>query len=224
MKKARTKVLMQAQIEQAMKVTRSNRAAAEYLRVGYNLYKRFAKAYKDQATGRSLFDVHLNRSGKGISKAGDKSTNVTAKQKRDNIKFKLDDILTGKHPQYPREKLLARLVVNGYMEEKCNSCGYCTKRSTDFRSPLVLHHTNNNIADHRLSNLEILCYNCYFIQVGELRKKEMRMSQIFQRPEKDQASSVPSTQETLEQGIDPTTLDILTDEEKQQLLKSLENL
>ena len=50
------------------------------------------------------------------------------------------------------------------------------------------------------------------------------MSQIFQRPEKDQASSVPSTQETLEQGIDPTTLDILTDEEKQQLLKSLENL
>ena len=37
MKKARTTMLMQSQIETAMKVTRSNRAAAEYLRVGYNL-------------------------------------------------------------------------------------------------------------------------------------------------------------------------------------------
>lgn len=215
MKKARTKVLMQAQIEQAMKVTRSNRAAAEYLRVGYNLYKRFAKTYKDPATGRSLFDIHLNRSGKGVNKSG-KGTN----QKRESSKFKLDDILTGKHPQYPREKLLARLVVNGYKEEKCNSCGFSAKRPTDFKSPLVLHHMNGDICDHSLHNLEILCYNCYFLQVGELRKKEMKMSHIFQRAE----VPLPSTQETLDQGVDPNTLDVLTEEEKLELLKSLENL
>jgi hypothetical protein len=59
-KKARTTVLMQSQIEAAMKVTRSNRAAAEYLRVGYNLYKRFAKLYKN-SEGVSLFDLHKNQ-------------------------------------------------------------------------------------------------------------------------------------------------------------------
>ena len=96
MRKARTKILMQAQIEQAMRVTRSNRSAAEYLRVGYNLYKRFAKLYKDSATGKSLFDLHKNMEGRGITKS-------SAADKR---RFKLDDILTGKHPQYPREKLL----------------------------------------------------------------------------------------------------------------------
>lgn len=211
---------MQAQIEQAMKVTRSNKAAAEYLRVGYNLYRRFAKAYKDPTTGRTLFDMHYNKSGKGIVKATKEPT--TTSVKRDNAKFRLDDILTGKHPQYPREKLLARLVMNGYKEEKCNSCGFCSKRPNDFKSPLVLHHINSDITDHKLDNLEILCYNCYFIQVGELRKKEMLMSQLSQRAEVP--VTIPSSQEMLDQGVDPNTLEVLTDEEKHELLKSLQNL
>ena len=211
---------MQAQIEQAMRVTRSNRAAAEYLRVGYNLYKRFAKAYKDPTTGRTLFDMHYNKSGKGIVKATKEPTATSVK--RDNTKFRLDDILTGKHPQYPRERLLARLVMNGYKEEKCNSCGFCSKRPNDFKSPLVLHHINSDITDHKLDNLEILCYNCYFIQVGELRKKEMIMSQLSQRAEVP--VTIPSSQEMLDQGVDPNTLEVLTDEEKHELLRSLENL
>lgn len=216
MKKARTKVLMQAQIEQAMKVTRSNRAAAEYLRVGYNLYKKYAKIYKDPVTGKSLFEMHLNMEGRGIPKG--------IGSVADKNRFRLDDILLGKHPQYPREKLLARLVLNGYKEEKCNSCGYCSKRPTDFKSPLVLHHLNGDISDHRLDNMEILCYNCYFIQVGELRKKEMRQAHVSQRAETPQHMLVPSTQETIDNGVDPSTLDVLTDEEKLELLKSLENL
>ncbi len=40
-------MLLQSQIEQAMKVTRSNKAAAEYLRVSYPLYRKFAKLYKN---------------------------------------------------------------------------------------------------------------------------------------------------------------------------------
>ena len=210
MRKARTKILLQAQIEQAMRVTRSNRSAAEYLRVGYNLYKRFAKMYKDPATGETLFDSHKNREGRGISKS-------SAADKR---KFKLDDILTGKHPQYPREKLLKRLVSNGYREEKCQSCGFCAKRPTDFKSPLILHHTNGDVRDHRIDNLEILCYNCYFIQVGDLSKRDLRTPHIVGQTE----PSLPSTQEALEQGIDPNSLQLLSEDEKLELLKSLENL
>lgn len=210
MRKARTKILLQAQIEQAMKVTRSNRSAAEYLRVGYNLYKRFAKMYKDPATGQTLFDLHKNMEGRGISKN-------SAVDKR---KFKLDDILTGKHPQYPREKLLKRLVSNGYKEEKSQSCGFCAKRPTDFKSPLILHHMNGDTSDHRIDNMEILCYNCYFIQVGDLSRRDLKTPHIVGQTE----PSMPSTQEALEQGIDPSSLEVLSEEEKLELLKSLENL
>ena len=193
-----------------MRVTRSNKSAAEYLRVGYNFYKRFAKMYKDPATGKSLFDSHKNQEGRGVTKN-------SAVDKR---KFKLDDILTGKHPQYPREKLLKRLVSNGYREEKCQSCGFCAKRPTDFKSPLILHHMNGDTTDHRVDNLEVLCYNCYFIQVGDLSRRDLKTPHIIGQTE----PSMPSTQEALEQGIDPNTLELLTEEEKLDLLKSLENL
>lgn len=213
MRKARTKILLQAQIEQAMRVTRSNRSAAEYLRVGYNLYKKFAKMYKDAATGISLFDLHKNMEGKGIPKGANRMV--------DKKRFKLDDILTGKHPQYPREKLLKRLVLNGYKEESCSSCGFCTKRPTDFKTPLLLHHINGDTSDHRIDNLEILCYNCYFIQVGDIAKRDLKTPHMIQRAENP---AVPSTEEAIANGIDPNSLDVLTEEEKLELLKSLENL
>lgn len=211
MRKARTKALLQAQIEQAIKVTRSNRAAAEYLRVGYNLYKRYAKLYKDPATGESLFDIHKNQQGKGITKSG----------YADKNRHKLDDILTGKHPGYSREKLTQRLFVNKYKEERCESCGFCTKRPTDLKTPLLLHHINGDKRDHVLTNLQILCYNCYFIQVGDLRQdSRLLKTDIVERPE----TPVMGSQEILDAGVDPTSLDVLTEEEKLQLLKSLENL
>jgi hypothetical protein len=166
--------------------------------------------YKDPATGETLFDLHKNMEGRGISKN-------SAVDKR---KFRLDDILTGKHPQYPREKLLKRLVSNGYKEEKCQSCGFCTKRPTDFKSPLILHHMNGDTSDHRIDNMEILCYNCYFIQVGDLSRRDLKTPHIVGQTE----PSMPSTQEALEQGIDPSSLEMLSEEEKLELLKSLENL
>jgi hypothetical protein len=50
----------------------------------------------------------------------------------------------------------------------------------------------------------------------------MKMSHISQRAEVPMA--IPSSQEMLDQGVDPNTLDVLTDEEKHELLRSLENL
>ncbi len=72
-RKARTSFLLQSQIEQAMKVTRSNRAAAEYLRVSYPLYRKFAKQYTNDE-GVSLFDSHYNQSGFGMSTGMYKTT------------------------------------------------------------------------------------------------------------------------------------------------------
>ena len=207
MKRGRTSVLMQSQIENAMKVTRSNRSAAEYLRVSYNLYKRYAKYYKN-SEGVSLFDSHKNQQGTGIPKT----------HAADKRRFKLDDILLGKHPQYPREKLLKRLIVNGHKEERCNSCGYCTRRPTDFRAPIVLNHINGNKTDHRLDNLELLCYNCYFTQVGNLSSRDLKITSA------ERTDEVGSTNAALQSGIDTNTLDILTEEEKLDMIKALGDL
>jgi len=209
MKKARTTILLQSQIEQAMKVTRSNRAAAEYLRVSYNLYKRFAKLYKN-SEGVPLFDAHLNQSGLGISK-----THVSKKR------FQLDDILLGKYPQYPREKLMRRMIISGYIEEKCNHCGYCQKRPTDLKTPLVLHHLNGNQTDHRRDNLEVLCYNCYFVLVGDISKRDLKTT-VYERPEEntpmDDVLNNPASLEAM------SAMDLLSDEEKMDLINKLNEM
>jgi len=209
-KKARTKYLLQSQIESAMKVTRSNRAAAEYLRVGYNLYKKFAKYYKNDQ-GVSLFDAHKNQSGTGISK-------ITVSSKR----FKMDDILLGKHPQYPREKLLRRLVVSGYMNEQCNHCGYSQKRPSDLKTPLILHYFNGDLTDHRIDNLEILCYNCYFVLVGDIRRRDFKTN-AYDRPEAETVA--PSSLLENQQSMDViASMDLLSEEEKIELLKNLKDI
>ena len=38
-------------------------------------------------------------------------------------KYLIEDILNGKHPQYPTSKLSKRLVSEGYFEYKCVECG-----------------------------------------------------------------------------------------------------
>ena len=62
------KPLTKEQIVAAMGMTKSNRAAARWLNVSYIHYKKWAKLYKDEATGKTLFEVHLNQEGKGIKK------------------------------------------------------------------------------------------------------------------------------------------------------------
>lgn len=209
MKKARTTILLQSQIENAMKVTRSNRSAAEYLRVSYNLYKRFAKLYKN-TEGVSLFDLHVNQSGLGISK-----THVSKKR------FKLDEVLLGKYPQYPREKLMRRMIISGYIQESCNHCGYCQKRPTDLKTPLILHHLNGNVTDHRRENLEILCYNCYFVLVGDINRRDLK-THAYDRPEEERpTASILDSEKSMEV---LNTMDLLTEEEKLELLKSLHNI
>ena len=65
---AKPKPISKEQCLAAMKTTRSVRAAARYLNCSYQHLKPFMKAYKDEATGMSLFDLHKNQSGKGIPK------------------------------------------------------------------------------------------------------------------------------------------------------------
>jgi len=70
------------------------------------------------------------------------------------------------HPNYPTWKLRNRLLALSIFEPKCSCCGYEEKRVTDNTVPLLLDHKDGDITNHRLDNLQLLCLNCYYTQVG----------------------------------------------------------
>lgn len=75
-------------------------------------------------------------------------------------------ILEGKHPGYNRYRLKERLLRSGEFEEKCDCCGFEERRITDYTVPLLLDHLNGDRTDHVRENLRMLCFNCYYLQVG----------------------------------------------------------
>lgn len=148
------------QILAAMNKTKSVKAAARYLNCSYHHLKRYMKLYKDEATGKTLFDVHKNQSGKGIPKF------LKSKGKEPA----LIDIIEGKiNPaSFSPDKLKYRLTTEGYLEECCGNCGFHEHRVTDHKVPLILHFKDKNKLNYNLNNIEFLCYNCYFLFIGEV--------------------------------------------------------
>ena len=158
-------ILTKDDVLRAQKHTLSNRAAARYLGVSYNVYKRYALTFNDNETGKTLFDKHLNRQGKGIKK----HLGGYGKPKK-NIKAPLEDVLEGRVDvsHYTVDILKARLIQEGYLEECCNSCGFNERRVVDYKVPLVLNFQDKNKKNWKRDNLEFLCYNCYFLNVGNI--------------------------------------------------------
>lgn len=143
--------LLGSDIKRAQERARSASEAARILDVSYNTYVKYAKMY-------GLHEGFKNQEGVGISKGFAFSGGGA----------KLDDILNGKHPNYPPNRLRNRLISAGYMEEQCMCCGFSEKRITDSRVPLQLNFKDGDTHNHAFENLELLCYNCFFLQVGNL--------------------------------------------------------
>ena len=73
------------------------------------------------------------------------------------------------------EKLKYRLTVEGHLEECCGNCGFTEHRVTDHKVPLILHFKDKNKLNYNLSNIEFLCYNCYFYLSGNLNGSTSRI-------------------------------------------------
>ena len=85
---------------------------------------------------------------------------IVKKQKQNKKNsFKLEDILSGKHPQYSSGHLSKRLVEAGIKEYKCESC--LIKEYNGKNITLELNHKDGNHYNHVLENLELLCPNCH---------------------------------------------------------------
>jgi len=175
-----TKVLSEGTIRNAMKHTMSNHQAARYLRMDYKTYQKYSKLYVDPETGLTLFELHKNITAKGISKV------------RWNHQFsveRLDEILTkNEYKAFSIEKVKARLLYEGRLRSECYKCNYSEKRVIDYKQPIILNFKNGDKNDWRFDNLEMLCYNCYFLYVGNLfSDKQIKNMEDITSPEQKSA-------------------------------------
>ena len=156
----KTKFLSKDMILSAMSRTKSNRAAARYLSVSFVHYKKYAKEYKDEASGLSLWEKHMNQSGAGIPKF------LSGKSNEPSLK----DIIEGNASphSFTPQKIKDRMIIEGYLLEECCNCQMKERRVLDYKMPLILNFKDKNKKNYRIENLELLCYNCFFLTVGDV--------------------------------------------------------
>lgn len=150
-------------IIEACNATKSCNAAANYLNVSYNTFKKYASQYFKE-DGKSYFEAQLNERGIGISKGT--GPNVG--------KYTMADIQEGRVPDdYPAFRYKYRLIRTGILPERCDNCGFEEQRLSDGKVPLQLDFVDGNPTNRHLENIRLLCYNCYFLLVGNIfwRKK-----------------------------------------------------
>jgi 5-methylcytosine-specific restriction endonuclease McrA len=153
------KIISKDMVLRAMKHTKSNMSAARYLGCSYPHYKQYAKLYKNEE-GQTLFEAHLNRQGRGISKHLYKKKDITP----------IMDILEGRVniANYNPKEIKDRLIHESLVKEECHCCEFNERRVVDYKVPLLLNFKDNNKTNWKLENLELLCYNCYFLNVGNV--------------------------------------------------------
>ena len=149
----KAKPLSKEQILAAQAKTKSNMAAARYLHVSYQHYKKWAKLYK-------LFANHKNQSGKGIPKF------LKGPKKMPHML----EIIEGRiaASSFNPNKLKYALIEQGYLSEECAVCSFKERRVLDYKMPLLLHFQDNNSNNYSLDNVQLLCYNHYFLTVGDI--------------------------------------------------------
>ena len=162
------KPLSKEDILRAMRVTKSNRSAARYLNCSYQHYKKFAKILMDDSVGKSLFDIHKNQAGRGINKFMSNKGKEPA----------LQQILSGELyiESYSVNKLKSRLIQEAILPECCSKCGFNEQRVTDYRVPLLLNFKDSNKKNWKRENLDLYCYNCYFLFIGDVYSNKQILS------------------------------------------------
>lgn len=159
--------LTEAVIRNAMKHTQSNFQAARYLNVTIETYRKYSKMYIDQESGKNLYELHKNNSGKGIKRV---------RWKHDISVEKINDIMASEsYRAINQQKLKNRLIYEGILRMECYLCGHHEKRVVDYKQPLILNFIDGKKNNWQIENLRMLCYNCYYLYVGNLfSEKQIR--------------------------------------------------
>ena len=93
-------------------------------------------------------------------------------------KYPMREVLDGKWPNYPINRLRERLILHEVLPWKCAMCGFDEARLSEDKNnssnrkhalkPILLDFIDGNPHNHLESNLRLLCYNCYFLLVGNV--------------------------------------------------------
>lgn len=169
--------LTRQQVLNVIERTRNNKEAWEYLGISRPTWKKYAELYyHEDYDDMTLYEYHKFQSAKDKGIANRVNTKVP--------RYDLRAILRGEHPEYKSNNLKRRIINNGVLLEKCNNCGYDERRLSDYTVPLILHYKDDNLKNHKLENLEFLCYNCFYVLVGDFKSNTNRKNNTF--PKKDE--------------------------------------
>lgn len=152
------KDLTKEQIINALMAVHTIPAAARYLKCSYSHLRRWMKLYNSDKEGcNTLLEEWNNRGAKGVRRI--------PTMRREPA---LLDILNGIIPyeKYDIRRIRYRLCEEGYLKEECSHCGFNEMRVTDYKIPLMLTFKDGNKRNLSLDNLEMNCYNCYFLLFG----------------------------------------------------------
>ena len=161
------KPIPKTRIQWAIQSTLSIRAAAQYLGVAYNTFKKYAIMY-------DLFEQNKNQAGVGVTTKGNTGWGI-----------KIQDLFDGKHPNYPHWKLQERIIRDGYVKQCCSNCDYDDYREIDMRGPYIINFLDGDSTNHSLDNIALLCYNCFFIMkpTGRMLNTPKNTNQIRKKLE-----------------------------------------
>lgn len=159
-------MLTRDEVIYAIKHSRSNRDAADFLGMDIRIWKKYANMYRDE-NGVTLYETHLNKLV-GFTNGRKPGIHTGGKISRK----RLMDVLEGRTTLYMsnvrRKDLRELLAQEKMLPEQCACCGFSEERILDHKKPLLLSFRNNDRQDWNLDNLEMLCYNCYFIRIGSI--------------------------------------------------------
>ena len=115
-----------------------------------------------------MWDSNLNRGAKGIPRY------LNNRGVLKDVNLILDGTMVDVE-RHNIDKFKEVLIRNAIIEEKCNSCGFCESRIFDYKVPLLINFKNKNKSDWTRDNIEFLCYNCFFLMVGNIyNSKQIR--------------------------------------------------
>jgi len=134
-------------ILEAQKHTKSNKAAAKWMGVQYNTYKKYAKQF-------GVFEQHLNPSGKGIKTKGWGS-----------IKINIEEILFGERELPPKRWnhrfIKQEIIKKGFWRDECHHCGYNEINLETDECCTTIDFLDGNSKNWKFDNIRLLCPNCF---------------------------------------------------------------
>ena len=64
------------------------------------------------------------------------------------------------------------MIEENFLKEECAICGFHERRISDYKVPIILNFKENNPSHYNLGNIRFLCYNCFFLNHGDVFNKQ----------------------------------------------------